>query len=77
MAYEIISQCPRGSETLYSIVLKADDGYEETQQYVGDLDTLDAASKHFNSERLAWVAKNTVAQPVENNATSTDNVEVE
>lgn len=72
MAYEILSQKPLNGSTLYTIVLKADDGYQETQQYVGDVKTLEAADKHFNSERLAYVASLPSVTGID--TTPTDNV---
>lgn len=54
--YSILSQTslPSG-QTLYQVQLMADNGYSETQQYIGDLTTLSAAQDHFNTTIMAKV----------------------
>lgn len=56
-SYAIISQEPFGEKTRFKVILKADDGYQEEQEYVGDETTLEEAAKHFNSEWLASKAQ--------------------
>ena len=43
---------------LYEVILKAEDGYQETQKYVGDSSqsVLVAAAQHMNDEHMAQVA---------------------
>lgn len=54
--YAILKETPReDKKTLYDVILMADDGYQETQQYVGDEKTLEAATTHFNAERVKMV----------------------
>lgn len=48
-SYQIISQ--DGDKN--TVILTADDGYSETQTYVGDASVLEEATRHFNQERLA------------------------
>ena len=52
-SYAIISQEPFADKTRYKVILKADDDYQETQEYVGDETTLEEAAAHFNAERMA------------------------
>lgn len=66
-SYSILSQEPFAGETKYKVILKTDDGYEETQEYVGDETTLEAAATHLND---TWQAIKPVEivgeiQPVE------------
>lgn len=71
--YAILKETPFKDQTLYEVVLQADDGYSETQQYVGDEKTLIAAAQHFNAERMKMVSAVDVqaeedAKPVEEQA---------
>ena len=60
-AYAILSQEPCGEQTKYTVILRADDGYQETQQYVGDEKTLVEAATSFNE---AWMAQKKESQEI-------------
>lgn len=58
MKYAILNQTTReDGQTIYEVILEADDGYQETQTYVGQTEqVLTDAVEHFNTERAKLVA---------------------
>lgn len=63
MKYSILKETAReDGRTLYDVILEADDGYQETQQYIGDLTTLEEATRNLNETHLAQVAELEAAQ---------------
>lgn len=61
--YAILSETTRfDGNKIYNVILEADDGYQETQTYVGESeDVLVNALEHFNAE---WTALKTKSQEV-------------
>lgn len=51
--YAILSETDAGKlGKKYEVILEADDGYQETQVYIGNEQTLVSAAKHMNEEHV-------------------------
>ncbi|MBP9706771.1 MAG: hypothetical protein KBD78_03955 [Oligoflexales bacterium] len=56
-AYAVIKRGPDlgGGRRRFTVILRADDGYSETQTILGDVSVLRAAARHFHQQRVAAV----------------------
>lgn len=61
-AYAVLKRGPDNGRGIrkFTVILRADDGYSETQNIVGDAATLRAAARHFQQQRSALVSPDPV-----------------